>query len=170
MSEMLIEEEQTRERFVVTDDQKAEWCLKQIRQKKQELEVWRKHYETLLATVEASIEKDISYFESSLQAYFTTQQAEGFTKKADTQESYRLPSGKLVLKRQQPEFWRNDDELIPWLKDNSPEFIKTKESVDWQGLKGTLLVDGGNMITEDGEVVPGITVTKRDDIFKVEVK
>lgn len=169
MSEQMIEEEK-REPFVVTDDQKAEWCLKQIRQKKQELEVWQKHYENLLAAVEFQIEKDIAYFEGSLEAYFRSQQAEGFTKKADTQESYKLPSGKLVLKRQQPEFGRDEDKLIPWLRQNSPEFIKTKESVNWDGLKKTLFVNGEGMITEDGEVVPGITVTKRDDIFKVEVK
>ena len=46
-----------------------------------------------------------------------------------TQESYALPSGKLVLKEQKPEWVHDDTQLLPWVKANLPEMIRTKESI-----------------------------------------
>ena len=93
-----------------------------------------------------------------------------FIKATKTQVSYTLPSGKLVLKHQEPEYKPNDEILIPWLEKNNPSLIKVKKTADWAGLKKTLTLDGTDMLTEDGEIVPGITVTPREDVFKVEVK
>jgi hypothetical protein len=173
MIEMMIEEEQeeTTERapFCVADDQRAEWCLNKIREKKQELEKWKAHYAAQLEAVKKSIEGDIAYFENSLEQYFRMQQAEGNTRAAEKSISYKLPSGKLVLKKQEPEFEFDKDKLLDWLENNDPEYIKVERSPRWGELKKKLTIDGTSMITEDAEVVPGITVVPRDEIFKVEV-
>ena len=171
MSE-IVENEVVEERqpFIVDDDQKAEWCLAQIKAKKEELAKWQAHYEELFDRVRKTIESDILWFEGSLKGYFFQVSGDGFTKETKTQESYALPSGKLVMKKQEPEYVRDEEEILGWLHANAPEFIKTKESVDWSGLKKTLVVSGETMVTEDAEVVPGITVATRPDVFKVEVK
>jgi len=169
-NEVTTEEVEERKPFIVDDDQKAEWCIDQIKKKKEELAKWQAHYEELFDRVRKTIESDILWFEGSLKGYFFQVSGDGFTKETKTQESYALPSGKLVMKRQEPEFVRNDEQVLEWLHANNPEFIKVKESVDWAGLKKTLVVSGETMVTEDAEVVPGITVASRPDIFKVEVK
>ena len=89
-----------------------------------------------------------------------------------TQASYELPSGKLVLKAQEPAYEQKEDEVLPWLKTSLPEFVKVKESADWMKLKKQLKIgpDGKSMITADGEVVPGITVTEREPKFTVTLK
>lgn len=163
-------ETEEKQRFVVDSDRKADWCLRQIKEKQEELERWTEHYKTLAQQITDKINDDIAYFTGLLQEYMTQQIDGNFTKQTKTQISYSLPTGKLILKHQEPEYKPNDAVLVPWLKENRPEFVKVKESADWSGLKKTLVLNGTDMITEDGEIVPGIAVTPRPDIFKAEVK
>jgi phage host-nuclease inhibitor protein Gam len=99
-----------------------------------------------------------------LEKYFGTVQH----KVTATEENYRLPSGKLVMKKPSMEFERDDESLLSWLKENGhPEFIKTKESVDWSSLKKTLVVVGGSVTDEDGQIVPCITAVEKPAEFKI---
>ena len=177
MSEAMVVEneelgttETKREPFVVDDDSKAEWCMEQIGRKKAELAKWKDHFDAQFEGIKRQLESDIAWFEGSLWPYFAKLRADGLVKKADKSVSYKLPAGKLVLKQQEPEYDKDDDKIVKWLEKNSPEFVKVKKTPDWQGLKNTLVVSGETMVTEDGEVVPGIKVIARDDVFKVEVK
>ena len=162
------EEEIVHESFVVDDDRKAEWVLEQIRNRKQEKEKWKAHYDSMYRAVAFECDKDIAKFSSWLEDYLNKQIEAGLAKKTPTQLNYKLPSGKLVRKCQEPEYDLDDAAIIKWLKANSPEFIKVKEEVAWNDLKKTLVVDGDQMVTEYAEVVPGIKVHAREDIFKVE--
>ena len=169
--EVLEEEEQIT--FVVDDDQKAEWCLAKIREAEAEKQRWKEFYEDRLAKVNAAEDAKIERMRFFLEQYFRTVPH----KETKTQQSYQLPSGKLVLKHQAPEVERDDDQLIPWLRENyEGDYVKTKESVDWSALKKAFQDDeligviGENYVTHDGEIIPGITVTERPDVFKVEVK
>ena len=179
MSEILLEnpeemEEETErvdDSFVVDDDQKAEWCLKVIKEKEEEKAKWKAHYDELYRKVSNSCDQSIARMEFKLEGYLRSQIEEGFAKETKTQFSYQLPNGKLVLKHQQPEYVRDDDELIKWLEENGlQDYVKVKKTVDWDKLKKALVIDGSQMITEDAEIVPGITVNQREDIFKVEGK
>ena len=88
-------------------------------------------------------------------------------------QRYQLPSGKLVYKKQAPEIKHDDEAILAWLYENSqaPEtYIEYKETLKWGELKKVLQVAGNGMATSDGEMIPGITVTERPDVFKVEVK
>jgi phage host-nuclease inhibitor protein Gam len=88
-----------------------------------------------------------------------------------TQENYALPSGKLVFKKQQPEYTRDDAALVEWLKENGGEqYVITKESVDWSSLKATLNVVGDTVADKNGQVIPCISVEERPDVFKVELR
>ena len=95
--------------------------------------------------------------------------------------TYSFPGGKLVLKKQDPEYKRDEPTVIAWLKEHSaPQFVKVKENLDWDNLKKSCAGDAdgkmifGEEITEDGEIVqltiPGIDVVYREDKFVVEVK
>ena len=170
MQEELEEQQEERPAFTVDSDAKAEWCMEKISQLKADLAKWEAHYAGLLESVTKGIRSNLDYFEGLLNGYFLRQQEAGFTKATKTQSSYALPSGKLVLKHQEPTYDRKTEELVPWLKANHPELVKVKEEEDWKELKKLLVVSGTTMVTEDAEIVPGITVTPRPDVFKVEVK
>jgi hypothetical protein len=55
------------------------------------------------------------------------------------------------------------------LKQNTLGYVKVKESADWAALKKTVTVVGSNVVSRDGEIIPGVSVTQRPDVFKVEV-
>ena len=174
MSEMMQEE--ARERFTVDNDMKAEWCLSKIRkvraeQKREKDELLRQmqFYQDQMAIIDKQADEEAAFFESMLVPYFTERMESGFTKSTKTQTTYKLPTGKLILKKQGPTYDRNNAELLPWLKANRPDLVKVEESPNWAELKKTVTVVGDSVVTADGEVVPGVKVTEQDDEFKVEV-
>ena len=153
--------------FKVEDDQTAEWCMTQIRNANEEKAKWQAFYEDRYQKVCESCDLTIANMEAMLRVYFDSVPH----KVTKTQENYALPSGKLVVKRQEPEYTRNDEEVIEWLKANGGErFVKTKETLDWAGLKKTLSVMGESVADEGGQVIPCITAEERPDVFKVELK
>ena len=170
MSELLKELEEkleTEEEFRVDDDQKAEWCLQKIREANADMEKWLEFYDQRKEAVKADTANRIAFFEHHLREYSNSVPH----KVTKTQENYPLPSGKLVFKQQEPEYERDDENVLAWLKENGGEkYIKVKESLDWSGLKKTLTVCGETVADENGEVIPGIKAIEREPVFKVEVK
>lgn len=174
--EILEEEEaeqketEPRPEFIVDSDRKADWCLRQIKEKQDEIDRWTEHYKQLAQAITDQLNDDIAFFSAQLERYLMRQIDNKFTKATKTQISYQLPAGKLILKHQEPEYKPNDEILVPWLEQNNPEFVKVKKTADWSGLKKTLTLNGDTLITDDGEIVPGITVTPREDKFMVDTK
>lgn len=163
MSE-LMQDIEVNEGFRVENDAQAEWCLKKIREAEEEKGFWKDHFDRQLASICETADATISNMMHYLREYFDSVPH----KKTATEENYRLPSGKLVLKQQNPEFQRSDADLLAWLKSNGGErFIKTKESVDWDALKKTLTVIGETAADEDGQIIPCIRVMERDPEFKI---
>lgn len=151
----------------ITSDQMAEECLLLIRAKEEEKKKWVDFYKERCKAVQESIDMDIAQLTVDLRLYFETVPHKVTT----TQENYALPSGKLVFKQQSPEFHRDDSEVISWLKENGLEnFIKVKESLDWDALRKTLCVVGETVADESGRVIPSITAEERPNVFKVELK
>lgn len=150
------------------DDMDAEYMLTLIRQADAEYQKMESWYAHMVEKAKEKRDRKVAWAESNLRAYFDLVPA----KVTKTQKTYDLPSGKLVLKHQEPKYDTRDEELVPWLKANRPELVKIKESSDWANLKKELKVspDGTAMATEDGEIVPGITVTPREDKFTVTLK
>lgn len=153
--------------FHVTDDKAAEWCMKKIQEAEADRAMWKAHYEAQMQKVNESADSAVAYFTARLEEYFDTVPH----KATKTQESYSLPGGKLVRKQHQPKFETDDEALVPWLEQNfMGQLVKIKKTADWVALKKVVTVNGENVVTDDGEIIPGVTVTQRPDVFKVEME
>lgn len=161
------------EPFRIDNDQKAEWALAKIREEQAEaqriMNVCRSmimHYEQQLKKAEEDLEKKTAYLRSQLEQYFDSVEK----RRTKTQEVYKLPSGTLRRKYPGPQFKRDDDALVKWLKErNMKDYIKVKETADWANLKKAIQVVGNKAVDENGEVVEGITIVDRPPVFEVEV-
>ena len=152
--------------FVIDTDAKAEWALKKIAEARSDRDRWVAWYTDKITEIKAQTDFDTLNLEHMLAEYFATVPH----KKTKTQESYKLPGGKLVLKTQNPEYKRDDARVIDWLKKNGQaQFVKVKEELDWASLKGATAVFDGHIVTEDGEIIDGVEVINRDAKFVVEV-
>lgn len=168
----LTEEER---RFMVDNDQKADWAARKVAEIESDTERWEKFYKEQIEKVKKANDFRAEYFRRLLKDYFFTVPH----KQSKTQSSYQLPSGKLVMKAQGPAYERDDDVVIQWIYENSntpSAYINTKETLNWSELKKALegedgiSVCDGQVVTPDGEIVPGIKVVERPNVFKVEVK
>ena len=79
-----------------------------------------------------------------------------------------LPDGTLVLTKPSEALSHDDDALLAFVKQNRPEFVRVKESVDWAELKKHLHVeDGAAYFADTGEMPDGVTVTEKPSEFKI---
>lgn len=163
------------EGFVIDTDAKAGWALQKIKEARADRDAWVAWYQQKIKEITEQTDFDTMNLERMLAEYFQTVPH----KKAKTQESYSLPGGKLILKKQNPEYKRDDKKAVAWLKENGfSQYVKIKEELDWSSLKdASETVNGqivcGEKITEDGEIIPlvvdGINVIEREPKFVVEV-
>lgn len=155
------------ETFVVDSDQKADWCIRKIKEINEETERWSRFYAERAKAVEESNMFRVARIKQLLIPYL--QQIP--MKETKTQSKYSLPSGDLVLKRERTKVEHDDEALLPWLQQNAYEFVKTKESVDWKSLKDRIFESEGEFFLQDtGEKIPGIMETVVPAEFEVKVK
>lgn len=156
------EEEQEEQDIAVLDDASAGMMMRRIKDANEEYDRMESWYKTQLKRMKEKRDATIAWAKGCLRSYFDLVPK----KTTKTQQSYQMMSGKLVMKHPGPEFDVDDEITVPWLKANGLEqFIKTKETVNWVELKKVLTVTPAGMTTEDGEIVPGITVTEREPEF-----
>ena len=149
----------------VDGDMEADKLVKAIREAEETKIFWKSYYAEKLKEVNDSCDFVIEQNRARLRIYFDSVPH----KITATQEKYPLPSGKLVLKDQEPEYQRDDKQIIKFLKENNGEkYIKVKEELDWSGLKKVLMVAGETAADEDGNPIPGIRVIEREKAFTIE--
>lgn len=160
--------------FEVTDIEKADWCLEKIREHRREIEKWTSYHEAEKNRVCMRHENAIFKLESMLRGFFFQQDEAGLTRKTKTMTICNLPTGRIFIKHQQPEFERDDEKILEWLRVNAPHLVKVTETVDWAGMKSAYTFDSnGEMVSideETGEIIkiPGVIAKARDDVFKAE--
>ena len=170
MSEITINNPETVENVGVEEievrsDIEAGWQLKRRKEIIADRDELIAFYEGRIKAVKEDASFKLSLIDRALFAFFKTVKH----KKTATQESYTHPLGKLVLKKQAPDFDRDDKTVIEWLEQHGGgEYVKTEKKLDWAALKKATAVMGETIVTEDGEIVPGITVIEREDKFTVE--
>lgn len=172
----LIEAEETTEaaevggRFVVADLNSANWAFRKlaaIEQKRKgikeladkEIERIRKWQEQ----EEKGLNNSKEFFEGLLTEYYVRQ------KEVDPKFKISTPYGKVSSGKQQPKWNYEDEKVLNWLKKNDVELIRIKEEVNKAELKKKYQIVGNTAVTEDGEIVEGITIENRPDSINIKV-
>lgn len=167
MSEMLENNTQTNEEeeLLVRSDIEAGWQLKRRKELIADRDNLIAFYQARIDAVKKDADVKLSIIDRALFLFFQTVEHH----RTATQESYTHPEGKLVWKKQAPEFKRDDKAVMSWLKDNNGgNYIKTTESLDWASLKKDTTVVGNTIVNSDGEIIPGVEVVEREPKFTVE--
>ena len=163
-----MEYENEREPFAVTDDRKAEWCMKKIAEADHELETMKAWYKTQTDAAQTHHDNEVAYFTGLLRAYFETVPA----KDTKTMRKYALPSGNLVLNKAKQDFGcENPQALLEWCEKNDPEMIRVKREPCWIDIKKRLVkTDAGIIDGATGLEVDGVVTLNKPEEFKVTLK
>lgn len=168
----LLGETEEKPEFQIDNDNTADWAIEKVMeaiaerdrlvriadQRIQELEEQKR-------VLGERADRNTQYLTGKLFDYFQTVSPSSVTK---TQTSYKLLTGKLVLKKQQPEYVRDDAAMLAWARKTAPSYIKVTESVAWGELKKVTSLDGKAVVlTDTGEVVQGVVAMERPDVFEV---
>jgi len=184
-----IEELEEDKTFIIDSDEKAEWSIKKIAEERAEAQrlisvcqdAIRRYNDTIKKT-EDTLESKTGYLTHQLQRYMGTVKA----KESKTQKTYKLPSGTLKIKYQNPEYKRDEDKLLAWLKRHQmSEYIKTTESPQWGEFKKATKIQRDPIVDEEsgelldytdyyvvdanGYKVEGVEVIEREPMFEVEI-
>ena len=155
--------------FRITDDLMADWAVEKINAARAErdrlVSLVQEKIEQLQEKRQLYIvnfEENTSYLRAKLMDYFMTVK----TQDTKTMKKYKLVSGTLVLKKQQSVYERDEGALLAWAETTAPELVKVKKEVSWADLKKQADVSGDKLLL-DGEIIPGVTVVEREDVFEV---
>ena len=162
MSEII---ENLQDELEVRTDLEAGWQLERRKKIIADRDELISFYEDRIKAAKEDAEFKIGFIDRALLAFFNTVPH----KSTKTQDYYKLPGGKLMMKRQNPEYKRDDAKVIEWLKANGgASYVKTKEELDWKTLKDDTTVVGNTIVNSDGETIPGVEVIEREAKFAVE--
>lgn len=169
----LLDNDSAAQAYTITSDASADWAIEQIMTAQAERDRIIKIANDRIAMLQqqkaqisARCDRNTAFLTDKLREYFATVTPSSVTK---TQTTYRLLTGKLVMKKQQPEYVRDEIAMLPWIKSNAPLYVKVAESVNWGELKKATVLDGEHVIlAETGEVVPGVVAVARPDVFEVQ--
>lgn len=162
------------ERFRITNDSQANWALRKIADARKKL---ARDQETAKAEIERiqqwlkMSESEAARTEERMTALLHEYYAPQFQTDPKT-KTYRLPSGKVQWRAQQPQFNRDDTALLAFLKSREmTDFIETKETPKWGELKKQIQVVGEHVVVKDGkmagEIIDGVEVVHRPPTFRV---
>lgn len=112
---------------------------------------------------EESLNNSKEFFEGLLTEYYVKQ------KEIDPNFKISTPYGKVSSRKQQPKWNYEDEKVLNWLKENDTELIRIKEEINKAELKKKYQVVGKEVVTEDGEIVEGITIEERPDFINIKV-
>lgn len=111
----------------------------------------------------------INYYSMLLENYIREEIEQQTAAGKKPKKTIKLPYGKISLKSQQPEFQKDEKVLYEFAKQNG-YVVPVEPKLDWSTLKKSCTVLGDKLVTEDGEVVPGIVVFEREDKFYLELE
>ena len=162
------------ERFRITNDSQANWALRKIADARKKL---ARDQETAKAEIERiqqwlkMSESEAARTEERMTALLHEYYAPQFQTDPKT-KTYKLPSGKVQWRAQQPQFNRDDTALLAFLKSREmTDFIETKETPKWGELKKQIQVVGEHVVVKDGkmagEIIDGVEVVHRPPTFRV---
>ena len=108
------------------------------------------------------LDNQIAFYENALKTFAMNEYAE------TNKKTIKLPNGTLAIKKQQPKYVYNDEQVLEFLQENNyKDYIRTKAEVNKKDLKKNAIVNNNNELVIDGKVVPGVTVIPQEDKFEV---
>lgn len=156
-------EELKKERFYIRDLSGADWCFKKLQKIEEERQKQKDYvdemiqiYKNHLKKEEEKLDRSKEYFESLIREYVDKHKLE------DPNFRLKTAIGSASYGKKQKKWdWTDEEKLLGELKDmQRSDLIKTKETINKTALKKAFkLTDDNVVVTEDGEIVDGITVT-----------
>lgn len=108
------------------------------------------------------LDNQIAFYENALKTFAMNEYAE------TNKKTIKLPNGTLAIKKQQPKYVYNDEQVLEFLQENNyKDYIRTKAEVNKKDLKKNAIVNNNNELVIDGKIVPGVTVIPQEDKFEV---
>ena len=161
------------EQFSINNDKAAEWAIKKIAEETAETkrltdvcDEMIAEYALKKAQYAEQLDGKTAYFKGLLNGYFLTVPH----KETKTQETYKLPSGKLVYKYAKPKYEVDNLVLADFLANNGyNEFIEVTPKAKWGEFKKLVDVVDGKVVDENGQIVEGVSVEMTQPEFEVEI-
>ena len=167
---------------IVLDDASAAMVLRRLKVAEERYDRMKAWYDSQIKNLKDTRDGTRAWAEACLKPYMEMAVEAGLTTGKKI-KSFDMPGGTLKLSAQDPEYEVADDELVPWLEANKlDKFVAVKKEARWGDFKDTLkdekkkirtvTAEDGTLrvVTADGEVVPGVKATVRDDKFSIKVK
>ena len=108
------------------------------------------------------LDNQIAFYENALKTFAMNEYAE------TNKKTIKLPNGTLAIKKQQPKYVYNDEQVLEFLQENNyNDYIRTKAEVNKKDLKKNAVINNNNELVIDGKVVPGVIVVPQEDKFEV---
>lgn len=108
------------------------------------------------------LDNQIAFYENALKTFAMNEYAE------TNKKTIKLPNGTLAIKKQQPKYVYDDEQVLEFLQENNyKDYIRTKAEVNKKDLKKNATVNNNNELVIDGKVVPGVVVIPQEDKFEV---
>ena len=84
-----------------------------------------------------------------------------------------LPYGVRVAAHKQQDLWEHDDAtLLAWAREAARDYVEQRPHLRWGELRrsATATADGGAVLAETGERLPGVTVQRRGEVVVAQWK
>lgn len=159
--------------LLVKNKSDADFYIKQINKLKeqkeeinnfvdQEVERQMRLYQEYRENRLRPLDSQIAFYEEALKTFAMNEYAE------TNKKTIKLPNGTLSIKKQQPKYVYNDDEVLEFLQENNlNDYIRTKAEVNKKDLKKNAVINNNNQLVINGKEVPGVVVVPQEDKFEV---
>ena len=161
------------DRFIIDNDEKAQWAVEKIRDEVREKERIQKLIDTKIKRLEEqrrkteeTFENQTSWIKSMLYQYMLTVK----TKSTKTQCKYKLLDAELIIKEATKTIKKPDEETLAKLLKNT-EFEETFEAkkYDWANFKKQLKVEDDKVVNEETGEILEINLSETEEKFEVKM-
>jgi phage host-nuclease inhibitor protein Gam len=165
MGESLVDE--SKEPWFIRDMDAAAWASRKaarLHHNKTDIDAWEAHEIAKVkeaAQIERDrIERDLVFFTNHLGAFLGRLINEG--RKA---KSLDLPGGRISIRARQPRLEVEDEQAIEWAKQNDPDLVRVKETLDRVALRKSVALEPGGAVIHKatGEVLPFADWSEQDE-------
>ena len=170
VDEIMEESQREKERFKIETLEAANWALRKLAAINAEEKKINDLKEKEIRRIENWAKDELDKLSNSRQ-FFESLLIEYFMREREKDPRFKIssPYGKVTARKQQPKWHYDEAKLIEWLKENNKDLLRVKYEPDKNEIKRVYKVVGTNVVTEDGEIVEGITIEERPEKITIKV-